>query len=65
MKMMFVKEESEEDTTEPETWRIKHEEPETCRIKQDKPETCRIKPEEQGGWFLFFIHHLTLLLVVH
>ncbi len=41
MKMVFVKEESEENMSEPETWRIKHEEPETWRIKQE---------EEEGGW---------------
>ncbi len=46
MKMVVVKEESEENTNEQETWRIKHEEPETWRIKQ----------EEQRGWTLFFIH---------
>ncbi len=45
MKMVFVKEEIEEDTSEPETWRIKHEEPETWRIKH----------EEQGGLCLFLI----------
>ncbi len=66
VKMVFVKEEREEDMSEPETWRIKHEEPETwrikheepetCRIKHEEPETCRIKHEEQGGWSLFFIH---------
>ncbi len=62
VKMVFVKEESEEKTSEPETWRIKQEEPETCRIKHEEPETWRIKHEEpetwrikheeQGGWFL-------------
>ncbi len=46
MKMVFVKEEREENTTEPETWRIKHEEPETWRIKHEDPETWRIKQEE-------------------
>jgi len=66
VKMVFVKEESEENTSEPETWRIKHEEPETWRIKHEEPETwrikqeepepCRIKQKEQGGWCLFFIH---------
>ncbi len=44
--MVFVKEESEENTSEPETWRIKHEEPETWRIKHEEPETWRIKHEE-------------------
>ncbi|XP_058625375.1 oocyte zinc finger protein XlCOF8.4-like [Onychostoma macrolepis] len=44
--MVFVKEESEEDISEPETWRIKHEEPETWRIKHEEPETWRIKQEE-------------------
>ncbi len=62
VKMLFVK---EENTSEPETWRIKHEESETCRIKQEESETCRIKQEEpetwrikqeeQGGWCLSFI----------
>ncbi len=63
VKMVFVKEEntSEPETwrikqEEPETWRIKHEETKTCRIKQEEPETWRIKHEEQGGWCLFFIH---------
>ncbi len=55
MKMLFVKEEREENTTEPETWRIKHEEPETWRIKHEEPETWRIKHEEQS-WCLFFVH---------
>ncbi len=50
MKMVFVKEESEENTSEPETWRIKHEEPETCRIKHEEPETWRIKHEEPETW---------------
>ncbi len=56
VKMLFVKEEREENMSEPETWRIKHEEPEPepCRIKQEEPEpepeTWRIKHEEQGGW---------------
>ncbi|XP_059358986.1 uncharacterized protein LOC132097348 isoform X8 [Carassius carassius] len=53
--MVFVK---EENTTQPETCRIKHEEPEPRRIKHEEPETCRIKQEpetwrikheEQGG----------------
>ncbi len=56
VKMMFVKEEREENMSEPETWRIKHEEPETWRINHEEPETWRIKHEEQGGWSLFFIH---------
>ncbi len=56
VKMVFVKEESEENMSEPETWRIKHEEPETWRINHEEPETWRIKHEEQGGWSLFFIH---------
>ncbi|KAL1279126.1 hypothetical protein QQF64_025799, partial [Cirrhinus molitorella] len=47
LKMVFVKEESEENTSEPESYRIKHEEPETWRIKHEKPETWRIKQEEQ------------------
>ncbi len=38
VKMVFVKEEREENTTEPETWRIKHEEPETWRINNEEPE---------------------------
>ncbi|KAL0199120.1 hypothetical protein M9458_007660, partial [Cirrhinus mrigala] len=38
VKMVFVKEESEEDMNEPEPW----------RIKQEEPETWRIKHEEQG-----------------
>ncbi len=41
MKMMFVKEESEENMS-PETWRIKQEEPETWRIKHEEPETWDI-----------------------
>ncbi len=66
VKMVFVKEESEENIIEPEPFkikqeepepcRIKHEEPEPCRIKHEEPETCRIKHEEQGGWCLLFIH---------
>ncbi len=43
VKMVFVK---EENMSEPEPLKIKHEEPEPCRIKH----------EEQGGWCLFFIH---------
>ncbi len=50
VKMLFVKEESEENMSEPKPWRIKHEEPETepepRRIKQEEPEPCRIKHEE-------------------
>ncbi len=67
VKMVFVKEEREEDISEPETWRIKHEELETCRIKHEEPEpriikheeteTCRIKQEDHGGWSLFFINN--------
>ncbi len=53
VKMVFVK---EENTSEPETWRIKPEEPEPWRIKQEEPEPWRIKHEEQGGWCLFLIH---------
>ncbi len=62
VKMVFVKEESEENMIKPEPWRIKHEEPEPEPriIKQEEPEpepeTWRIKQEEQGGWCLFFIH---------
>ncbi len=54
---------SEENTSEPEPWRIKHDEPEHRRIKHDEPEPRRIKQEEpepwrikhdeQGGWCLF------------
>ncbi len=46
VKMLFVK---EENTSEPETCRIKHEEPEPkpWRIKHEEPEPCRIKHEEQ------------------
>ncbi len=47
MKMVFVK---KENTSEPETWRIKHEEPEPCRIKKEEPETWRIKHEEPETW---------------
>ncbi|XP_043085840.1 zinc finger protein 570-like [Puntigrus tetrazona] len=47
--MVFVKEESEENMREPETWRIKQEEPEILRIKHEEPERWRIKHEEQGG----------------
>ncbi len=54
--MVFVKEESEENMSGPETWRIKHEESETLTIKQEETETWIIKCEEQGGWCLFFIH---------
>ncbi|KAL1279211.1 hypothetical protein QQF64_025884 [Cirrhinus molitorella] len=52
-------EESEEDMSEPEPWRIKREEPETWRIKQesetwrikqDEPETWRIKQEDPESW---------------
>ncbi|RXN17242.1 gastrula zinc finger -like protein [Labeo rohita] len=39
VKMVFVKEESEMDTSEPES----------LRIKQEEPEPWRIKLEEQGG----------------
>ncbi len=50
MKMVFVKEESEENMIKPETCRIKHEEPEPepepCRIKHEEPEICRIKNKE-------------------
>ncbi len=53
VKMVFVKEESEENMSEPEPLKIKHEEPEPCRIKHEEPETWRIK---HGGWCLFFIH---------
>ncbi|XP_059358984.1 uncharacterized protein LOC132097348 isoform X6 [Carassius carassius] len=42
--MVFVK---EENTTQPETCRIKHEEPEPRRIKHEEPETCRIKQEPE------------------
>ncbi len=68
VKMVFVKEEREENTIEPEPCRIKQEEPEPriikqeepepCRIKQEEPEPepCRIKQEEPEGWCLFFIH---------
>ncbi|KAF4116502.1 hypothetical protein G5714_003991 [Onychostoma macrolepis] len=48
--MVFVKEESEENMSEPETWRIKQEESETCRIKHEEPETWRIKHEEPETW---------------
>ncbi len=68
VKMLFVK---EENTSEPEPCRIKHEEPEPCRIKHEEPEPCRIKHEEpepepepriikhedHGGWSLFFINN--------
>ncbi len=57
VKMVFVK---EENTSEPESWRIKQEEPEPRRIKQEEPEpqrikhkepeTCRIKYEEPETW---------------
>ncbi len=45
VKMVFVK---EENTSEPETWRIKHEEPEPepSRINQEEPEHFIIKQEE-------------------
>ncbi len=60
VKMVFVKEESEENMIKPEPCRIKQEEPEpepeTLRIKQEEPEPWRIKQEAQGGWCLFFIH---------
>ncbi len=46
MKMVFVKEEREEDTSEPELW----------RIKQEEPEPWIIKHEEHGGWCLIFIY---------
>ncbi len=63
---MFVK---EENTSEPEPCRIKHEEPEPepCRIKQEEPEPRIVKHEEpepriikhedHGGWSLFFINN--------
>ncbi|KAL0199055.1 hypothetical protein M9458_007595, partial [Cirrhinus mrigala] len=47
VKMVFVKEESEKNTIEPEPWRIKQEEPEPLRINNEEPETRRIKLEEQ------------------
>ncbi len=57
VKMVFVK---EENTSEPEPCRIKHEEPEPRIIKQEEPEPepepWRIKHEEQGGWCLLLIH---------
>ncbi len=56
VKMVFVKEEREENMIEQETWRIKQEEPEPRIIKQEEPEPRIIKQEEQGGWCLFFIH---------
>ncbi|XP_073692130.1 uncharacterized protein [Garra rufa] len=46
VKMVFVKEESEEDMNEPEPWKIKQEELEPCRIKQEEPDTSRIVHEE-------------------
>ncbi|KTF75165.1 hypothetical protein cypCar_00031672 [Cyprinus carpio] len=46
--MMFVKEESEENTSEVETWRIKHEEPETWRIKHEEHGgLMKVKEERQ------------------
>ncbi len=57
VKMLFVK---EENTSEPETCRIKHEEPEPepriIKHEEPEPEPWRIKHEEQGGWCLFLIH---------
>ncbi len=50
VKMVFVKEESEENMIEQETWRIKQEEPEPMKIKQEEPETWRIKQEEPETW---------------
>ncbi len=45
VKMVFVK---EENTSEPETWRIKHEEPKPRIIKYEvpEPEPCRINHEK-------------------
>ncbi|KAL1246777.1 hypothetical protein QQF64_034269 [Cirrhinus molitorella] len=50
--MVFVKEESEEHMSEPETWKIKQEEAVTCRIKIEESETYGIKQEEQEGHWL-------------
>ncbi|KAF4115418.1 hypothetical protein G5714_002907 [Onychostoma macrolepis] len=60
--MVFVKEEREEEMSEPEPWGIKQEEPEPCRIKheepepwiikQEEPEPCRIKHEEPEPWII-------------
>ncbi len=49
VKMVFVK---VENTSEPETWRIKLEEPEPFRIKQEEPEPCRIKHNEPEPWII-------------
>ncbi len=55
VKMLFVKEENtsepepcriKHEQPEPEPWRIKHEEPEPWRIKHEEPEPWRIKQEE-------------------
>ncbi len=43
VKMVFVK---EENMSEPEPCRIKHEEPETGKIKHEEPEPGKIKHEE-------------------
>ncbi len=73
--MVFVKEESEENTSEPETWRIKHEEQEPCRIKHEEPETwriqhkeqepCRIKQEEPETWRIKQEEQGCFLLSIH
>ncbi len=58
VKMVFVK---EENMSEPEPCRIKHEEPEPepCKINQEEPEPELriIKHEDHGGWSLFFINN--------
>jgi len=51
VKMVFVKEESEEDMSEQED--------------MSEPEPWRIKHEEQGGWCLLFIHFLTVMIGLH
>ncbi len=50
VKMVFVKEESEENTIKPQYFRMKQEEPEPCRNKQEEPELWRIKQEEPEPW---------------
>ncbi|XP_052406019.1 histone H3.v1 isoform X1 [Carassius gibelio] len=57
--MEFVKEEREENTSEPETrikqeepetWKMEHEEPETWKIEHEEPETWKIEHEEPETW---------------
>ncbi len=68
VKMVFVKEESEENMIKLEPCRIKHEEPETEPepriIKHEEPEPRIIKHDDHGGWSLFFINDCCIRLTI-